>query len=199
MPPVAPNDQQRVEYAKEARRIQEEALFNHAGHDIQSMSAEGRHSLLGVMSIVIASISGVASFSSTATAAQVGIWQSVLAGTLSFAVAAISGVITFLDPRKRAVENYMATNAYLTLRDNARRYANIATSEARTLDELKVGLDKLVTTLRELDDSTPIISDWAMAQATRAIAEGKYNYAIDSAVAEPLRAEPGATADGGGM
>src|SRR5262249_19975875 len=108
------------------------------------------------------------------------IWQSVLAGILSFAVAAISGLITFLDPRKRAAENLRAANAYQTLRDNARRYANIITKEAGSQEDLKTGLDQLVSSLRELDDSTPIISARAMAQATRAIKQGNYGYAVDN-------------------
>jgi hypothetical protein len=94
-------------------------------------------------------------------------------------VAAISGLITFLDFRKRATENYLAANAYRVLRDDARRYAKITTIEASSLDELKTGLDGLSKSMRELDDKTPIISARSMAQATRAIAEGTYDYAVD--------------------
>src|SRR5688572_5359111 len=81
----------------EARRLEEELLYSHVGHNEQARDSEQLHLWLGIPTTIVAAAAGITSFSTVGDGT--GSWASVLAGVLSFGVAATSGLTTFLDPK----------------------------------------------------------------------------------------------------
>jgi hypothetical protein len=175
---VAPGELLRA-LAAEAWRLEEEALYNHAGHNEAARAADSLYRWLGVPATLIAAAAGVTSFSSAA-AGSVQVWPGVVAGALSFGVAALSGLTTFLDPKAHAAEHYQAANAYATLRTEARYLRQVELKKGKPPEQIDAALVALRDRLAKLDEHTPIISARAMTVAARKIKAGDYTYAVDA-------------------
>jgi hypothetical protein len=96
------------EIVAEANRLEEEALYNYAGHNEEARASDRLHKYLGIPTTLVAAAAGVTSFSAAGSGTAVSFWTSVTAGGLSFVVAAMSGLTTFLDPKARSAQHYRA-------------------------------------------------------------------------------------------
>ena len=175
------------ELVAEAHRLEEEALYNYAGHNEEARASERLHKYLGIPTTVVAAAAGVTSFSAAGVtslpAADVGavvsFWTSIAAGGLSFGVAAMSGLTTFLDPKGRSAQHYEAANAYIALHNEIRYFHRIECKKAMPIEELDGALIRLRERLRKLDEETPIITAAAMNKATALIQAGYYIPTVD--------------------
>jgi hypothetical protein len=166
----------------ESKRLEEDALYSHAGHNVAARSADRLDGLLGVPTTILAAAAGVTSFSSAAVNnIPTGFWSSILAGILSFGVAALSQVRTFLDPNKKSASHYLAANAYAAYRTDARFFHEIECRTGKPTPELSEELVRLKERLKKLDEQTPIISGPAMLEAKQKIEAGYFTYAVDKA------------------
>jgi hypothetical protein len=163
----------------EAKRVEEDSLYNYAGHNEEARIADRQHRWLGIPATLIAAAAGVTSFSTASAGSGVGSWPSIVAGILSFGVAALSGLTTFLDPKARALEHYRAANLYAKLQSDARYFHEIECRKGKRADELDRVLVELMERLTKLDEQTPIIPSSSMAKARKQIEAGKYRYKID--------------------
>lgn len=165
--------------AAEAKRIEEDALYNHVGHNEEARDAESWHFRLGIPTVILSAAAGVSSFSSAGASAPNAVWVSILAGSLSFGVAALAGVNTLLDPKGRSASHLRAAAGFAQLRDDARYFHQIDCVKERALSELENVLQELRKRFAKLNDETPIISRKAMARAVSKIENGDYVYAVD--------------------
>jgi hypothetical protein len=160
----------------EAKRIEEDALYCHAGHNQAARGLNRWHYLLGIPTALLAAASSLSSFSS---AGGFGQWTAILAGILSFFVAALTGLSTFLDPKGNAAAHSRAATSYSSLRNQARYLYSVDCKKGKPVDELDSALKSLRKQNEELDLDTPIISDAAMNIARAKIKAGEYTYSID--------------------
>ena len=141
----------------EARRLEEEALYNHAGHNEEARASDRLYYWLGIPATLLAAAAGVTSFSAVG-AGMSGSWPSVVAGIISFGVAAMSGLTTLLDPKVRAGEYYRPANAYAALRNEARYFHTVEGKKGKPIEELDQALITLREKLAKLNEQTPIVS-----------------------------------------
>lgn len=164
--------------ADEAKRLEEEALYSHAGHNEEACSSDSWHYWLGIPTALLSAAAGVTSFSS-AGAGGGSIWASLAAGILSFGVAALTGLNTVLDPKGRAADHYRAANAFAVIRDEARYLHRVECKKGRAAQEVETILAALRERFAKLNDQTSIISPKAMARGTAKIKAGHYTYTVD--------------------
>jgi hypothetical protein len=162
-------------FIEEGKRLEKEALEDSAGHNEEALAAEWLHKWIGIPSIVISALAGLASGATSASAAgaatqpNLAIPAAVVA-LLSFSVTLLASLSTFLDPKTQAANQYKAANAYWQLRADARNFYLIECKKPKSLAELESELLVLQKKIKDLDDQTPMVSDKA---STRGIAKTK--------------------------
>lgn len=163
----------REKILKEAKRIQEDALYSAKGHLVAASRWSTYHLRIGVPSAILATISG-------ASALTQFDYHSVVAGSLALVTAALVAVSTFLNPNEKANCHSNAGNQYLSLRNSVRFFAEIEYPQINDDAELTKRLRALVKRRDNLNQTSPQIPSWAYEKAKKGIRAGEAQYEVDA-------------------
>jgi len=166
-----PEDQVAAAVAKEAERIEEDALYSAKRHFNAAAYWNNLHLVLGLPTALIAGISGISALSGFNH-------HSLLAGALAILVAGLTALTTFLNPSQRATYHHDFGNRYNALRNKARilrEIESLTTSPAELTKEIKA----LNRERDELNQKAPQTPRWAFTQARAGIEEGEAQYQAD--------------------
>jgi hypothetical protein len=157
---------------KEAKRIEEDALYSAKGHFYAAQFWTNFHLWIGIPTAIIAAISGASALSQFDN-------HNVVAGVLAIMVTAFAAVTTFLNPNEKATLHHNAGNQYNGLRNKARIFCEIdfdvSTDDKDILRELKI----LNQERDELNQKSPQIPKWSFLRARKGIEEGEASYRVD--------------------
>ncbi|NEW72270.1 SLATT domain-containing protein [Streptomyces rhizosphaericus] len=163
---------QREELTKEAKRIEESAMWSGQSQFEQSKIWRGTNLWLGTPATALAAIAGAASLVSTA-----GRYWAAIAALLS---AALSAIMTSLGLARRIEEAQVAANAYLALQQDARLFYKVDL-QVHEYDEARAALGELVARQQEVNRSAPIPTKRAYRRAGKNIEGGGQTYNVDEA------------------
>ena len=128
----------RIALQKEARRVEEDALFSAKGHFESGRIWSAVNLWVGMPAAMLAAISGVSAFGDATT----------VAGVLAMLVAALVAVTTSLDPSKRSNSHQVAGVRFNSLRNRARSFREIDLESTTSDEELADSLKELRRTRR---------------------------------------------------
>lgn len=165
-------DQQRKAIADELERMEEGAEYSSNSQFEQAKLWRGTNLALGVPAAVLAAVAG-----GTALAAAAG---RIVAGILALCAAGLGAVMTTLNAARRAEQAHVAGNAYLGLRNDARRLRTIDLP-AMAIEEARQTLEELTGRETEINNGAPIPSRLAFWLGRRNIARGGTTYRVDQA------------------
>lgn len=175
-PPAAtaerPLSRTREEIMKEAKRIEEDALYSSKGHFAAAHLWGNFHLWVGVPMVVLAGTSGAAALARFDK-------SSVIAGVLSLVVVGLSAVMTFLNPNAKAGGHLNAGNNYEAMRDRARVFWAIECWRGDSDEVLTDKLKQLCDQKDKLNHGSPQIPRWAYRKAKRGVAEGEATHSVD--------------------
>jgi hypothetical protein len=154
---------------KEARRIQEDCILTAKGHFNAASGWTALHYLLGIPATAIAALASIAAFKD----------QLSRAGFLSAFAAILAGLTTFLNPRANAAGHQASGVKYLTIRNDARRFAEIDLLTAREERDLGEVLKALGQQHNTLNEDSPGVPRWAFLVARSGIRGGQASYDAD--------------------
>jgi hypothetical protein len=157
--------------AKETKRIIEDSLYSARGHFAASSRWSTLHFWIGLIATIFAAAAGTSAF----TKSEEG---STIAGVLSFVVAILTATITFIKPNNRASRHLEAANKYLSLRNDARTFADI-TLTRMTIDDSSEEIKILNERRNNLNETSPIIPRWAFKKARKGIEDGEAENEVD--------------------
>src|SRR5439155_4231784 len=150
----------REEIVKEAKRIEESALFSSKGH-FKAAAIWGQfHILLGLPMVVLAAIAGATAFAHIDR-------DSTLTGTLSIIVVVLSSISTFLNPNKKASEHLNAGNKYDALLSKVRIFRTIECWDESSDQVLTERIKRHAEDKGNLNQTSPQISALAYRLAKR--------------------------------
>lgn len=159
----------RVAIAKEASRVEEDALYSARGHFEASRVWTKAHYWIGVPTSILAAIAGASALSHETT----------VAGVIGITVAALTALSTFLNPSKRAQQHQAAGAAFNEVRNRARVLREIDIQAGQDEVRLAESLKQLGAHRDELNKASPGIPRWAFERARRGIGAGEASYAVD--------------------
>jgi hypothetical protein len=155
--------------AKEASRIEEDALYSARGHFEASRGWTLAHYWIGVPTTLLAATAGASALSHETT----------VAGVIAIAVAALTALSTFLNPSKRAQQHQSAGAAFNEVRSGARILREIDLEAGKDDRSIAESLKQLAARRDELNKASPGIPRWAFERARRGIGAGEASYAVD--------------------
>lgn len=157
---------------KEAKRIEEDALYSAKGHFNNASSWSTIHYWLGIPSVVASAIAGTSALAKFA-------YHEYIAGGLAIVAAILTGLMTFINPRDRSITHLNAGNKYNSLKNKARIFYEIEI-ENLSIDKATEKLNRLSDIRNELNEKSPQIARKSFEKARRGIEEGEANYKADS-------------------
>ena len=169
------SDQQAVEQEKiaalrrEAKRIEEDAMYSSKSHFNAEDTWVHRHYWLGIPSTILAAAAGATLIRS----------QPELASVCALAASLLTGLMTFLKPNERAALHRAAAGQFLALRNDARLFREVELLQAERLNELPERLKALSAARNELNQKSPSIPRSAFVAARKGIEEGEATHKID--------------------
>lgn len=148
---------------KEAKRIEESALYSSKGHYAAAAFWNSMHFLFGVPTTILATVAAAAS----------AFFQfdkdHIIAGWISIMVAVLSGLTTFLNPNKRSMVHFDAASKYEALRNNARIFWAIDCCGSNSEQVLTTRLKDLSKARNQLNSGSPQIPRFAYRVAKRGV------------------------------
>ena len=157
------------EVKNEAQRIAEDSI-NSAKSQFNAGARWLRvHYYLGLPAAVLAALASASAFNEYAQ----------LAGAISIIVAALTAVVTFLDPNGKSVIHKASGDKYLKLRNSSRRFHNIEI-DVLAESEILAKIQELSQQRDELNETSPMIPNWAFKKAKKGIDDGESTYKIDN-------------------
>jgi len=153
---------------KEAERITEDALYSAKGHFEAARDWERWHYWIGIPAAILAAASGVSALKDSP----------ILAAILAFLVAVLTALTTFLNPRERANQQQAAGNAYKSLQNDARIFAEVECA-APASTSLRETLSALNSRRNELNEKSPLIPRSAFERGRKGILAGEATYVAD--------------------
>jgi hypothetical protein len=172
---VTVEDEQRKAISTELARIEEGAEYSSNSQFEQAKLWRGTNLVLGVPAAVLAAVAGATALASTT--------GRVAAGILALCAAGLGAVMTTLNAARRAEQAHVAGNAYLGLRNDARRLRTIDLP-AQPVDEARQALEELTGRETEINNGAPIPSRLAFRLGKRNIARGGTTYRVDQAASQ---------------
>ncbi|HVU26857.1 MAG TPA: SLATT domain-containing protein [Verrucomicrobiae bacterium] len=171
---ITPDSQKRLEFIREAQRIEEATMHSSKGHFAAAAIWRGMHVGLGIPTTILASIAAASAFSKMDFTHSISGWISIL-------VAVLSALTTFLNPPAKANAHFTAGNNYGDLRDKTRMYRKI--NCLNDSDEaLAKRLQELCGEKNELNQTSPQIPWFGRYFAKRGIAAGEAAYEVDKSL-----------------
>jgi hypothetical protein len=165
----------RTELRKEAARIAEDAEFTGYQHLAAGQRWRTWATRLGLPVTLVSAATSAGAGLSVLTGGAV--WLTAL---LAFVGALLTAVRLFFRPDEQAAAHSGKGARYITLRDDARRFANLDTSSALSLDALADRAHQLGARLNALREGQPreIPAD-LYGQVKAQIEAGNYRHAVD--------------------
>jgi len=161
------------EIIKEAKRIEESALYSSKGHFVAASYWTNFHLWIGIPIVVLSAIAGAFGLSHLDEGKFV-------AGGLSIVIAGLSSVMTFLNPNGKASVHLNSGNNYDGLQNRARIFWNIDCWREESEQVLTERLKHLSEEKDKLNQNCPQIPPWAYNRAKKGIEEGEANYRVDA-------------------
>jgi len=172
-PPSKTRDQVIIE----AKRLEESTLYSCKGHHQAAAGWKTWHLWLGIPTVVISALVGVAAFTKTA---EQNPYLAILAVAFSIIVPVLSAITTFLNPNEKEATHVAAAHAYDRLNNAARMFWSIdCWAEEATDAELTAQLKSLVAEKDELNKSSPQIPRSAYRSAKKGIESGEAGFNVD--------------------
>ncbi len=156
---------------REAKRIEEDALYSSKGHFVAAQFWTSFHLLIGIPITILAALAATLTFADR---------YRVAVGVLAVAVAVLSAVATFLNPKETAKSSSSAANNYDALRNRARIFWAIDCWREDATDQLLTEkLKDLSAEKSRLNQSCPQILGWAYRRGKKAVLAGEGAYEVD--------------------
>lgn len=168
------------EIIKEAKRIEESALYSAKGHFEAAKLWSGFHFFIGIPIVILSAIAGASALSQFDHSKTV-------AGSLSILVAALSGLMTFLNPNEKSSIHQEAGNNYDALQNKVRMFWSIDCWKDQSEDVLTEKLIQFSEHKNKLNLNSPLISWLAYQRAKRSIERGEADYKVDKV--QPLNSK----------
>lgn len=169
------SDEAREAFTKEGRRIHEDCAYTSKGHYEAATRWDRVHLWLGIPATVLAAVSGISALGD----------QKVLAVATSVLVAVLTALSTFLKPNERSAEHRQAGAAYLSLKNDARRFETIELLRVEADYDPSLTLKVLGDRQNQLNESSRQVPRWAFERARRGIEQGEAKHAVDVPGARP--------------
>jgi len=160
------------EVIKEAKRIEEDALYSSKGHFVAAQVWSNFHLWVGVPTALFAGIAAVSAFSQFDN-------RGIAAGVISMAVGGLAALSTFINPNERASTHLSAGNEYDALMNKVRIFWTIDCWLGESEDVLTAKLKDLSNQKDRLNKSCPQIPKWAYRAAKRGILAGEAVHSVD--------------------
>jgi hypothetical protein len=155
---------------KEARRIEENALYTSKAHFVCAQGCENLNLWIGIPTVILAAIAGALAFTNFLT---------VIAGVLSIIIAILTGIATFLNLKDKSRDHQNAGNKYDSLLTRVRIFRAI---DCRQNQSEEVSTEKLKDLSRErdrLNADCPQPSKKCYKRAKEGIEAGEAEYKVD--------------------
>ncbi len=166
---AASEDEVVASIAKEASRIEEDALYSSKGHFEAASVWSKLHLAIGLPAAAVSAIAGISAFNNLPT----------LAAILAAGVAALAAILTFLNPSDRAHLYHVAGTRFSAIRGEARRLREIELPSTHSVDHLSKQVGVLAKAKDDLNAGSPQIPRWAFERARKAIENGEASYSSD--------------------
>lgn len=167
---TSPEDKTKISaLCREAKRLEEDALYSSKGHFNAEDAWVRRNYWLGVPATALGAIAGAALIKS----------QPELASALTLLASLLTGLMTFLKPNERAAIHRTAAGQFLALRNEARFFHEIELLSTDRLGELPKRLQELASARNELNQKSPSIPRHAFVSARKGIEEGEATHKVD--------------------
>ncbi|MFD7168618.1 SLATT domain-containing protein [Streptomyces violascens] len=164
------DSRQREELTKEAKRIEESAMWSGQSQFEQAKIWRAANLGLGIPAAALAAIAGAAGLVSTA-----GRYWAAVTALIS---AALSAIMTSSGLARRVEDAQVAANAYLSLQQDARLFYNVDL-QILEYDEARAVIGELIARQQEVNKSAPIPSKRAYKRARKNIVGGGQSYNVD--------------------
>jgi hypothetical protein len=160
------------EIIKEAKRIEEDALYSSKGHFAAAQVWSNFHLWVGLPTALLAGVAAVSALSQFDS-------RGIAAGIISIAVGGLTAVNTFMNPNERASIHLNAGNNYDALMNRTRIFWTIGCWLGESDDVLTSRLKDLSDEKDKLNKSCPQIPGWAYKAAKRGILAGEAVHSVD--------------------
>jgi hypothetical protein len=161
----------------EAKRLEESTLYSWKGHHQAAQGWKTWHLWLGIPTVIISALVGVAAFTKTA---EQNPYVAAAAVIFSIIVPVLSGITTFLNPNEKEGAHLAAAHAYDRLNNRARMFWSIDCWATDATDEGLTGqLKSLVAEKDDLNKSSPQIPKSAYKKAKKGIEGGEAAFQVD--------------------
>jgi hypothetical protein len=162
------------EIIKEAKRLEESALYSSKGHFAAAQFWGISHLCIGIAISAVSAIAAAFTFSDS---------YRVAVGILVLGVAMLSAVATFLNPNEKAASHLIAGNNYDALCTRSRMFWTIECwKDGNTEQVLSEKLRDLYEEKNKLNQSCPQIPGWAYSKGKKRIEAGEGVYQVDKRV-----------------
>ena len=179
-----PPSQTRDQVIIKAKRLEESTFYSCKGHHQAAQGWKTWHLWLGVPTVIISSLVGVAAFTKTA---EQNSYVAAAAVFFSIIVPVLSGITTFLNPNEKEGTHLAAAHAYDRLNNATRMFWSIDCWAADATDEgLTSQLKSLVDEKDNLNKSSPQIPKSAYKKAKKGIQGGEASFQVDRPTPPPI-------------
>ena len=153
----------------ELQRIEEDCIHSGKAHFNAEIRWTGYHYWLGIPSVVLSALAGLAFFKDHPEAA----------GIMSGIVAILTSLMTFLKPSERSVSHKRSGDQYLSLRNDARVFREIRLPATPDQQAAVDGLDEFTNRRNELNQASPQFSQGDFQKAREGIDAGEAAHRVD--------------------
>jgi hypothetical protein len=153
----------------ELQRIEEDCIHSGKAHFNAGIRWARYHYVLGIPSVVLSALAGLAFFKD----------YPEIAGVMSGIVAILTSLITFLKPSERTVSHKNSGDQYLSLRNDARVFRKIKLPALPDEQEAIDGLDEFTKRRNELNQASAQFSQEDFEKARMGIDAGEAAHLVD--------------------
>lgn len=161
------------ELKKEALRIHEDTEYSYKAHFVLAEMWNRVNFWLGIPAIILSVIAGSVALTKIICNFE------VYAGIAGFCAASLTALLTFMKPTVQYENHSKYGNQYLSLRNDLRRFYEIEVNTTKSDVELKEILDTLIAKKKDIDEKSPLLSNWAYNEAKKRIVKGETKYKVD--------------------
>lgn len=172
-----PPSKTRDQVITEAKRLEESTLYSCKGHHQAAQSWNKWHLSLGLPTVVISALVGVATFTKYADEYPL---VGAVAAIFAIVVPILSGITTFLNPNEKEAAHLAAAHGFDRLNNATRMFWTIdCWAEDSTDEGLTSQIKLLVAEKDELNKSNPQIPRSAYIRAKKGIEDGEASFKVD--------------------
>ena len=153
----------------ELQRIEEDCIHSGKAHFNAGIRWARYHYWLGIPSVALSALAGLAFFKDYSEAA----------GVMSGIVAVFTSLITFLKPSERSVAHKSSGDQYLSLRNDARVFREIKLPATPDEQAAIDGLDEFTKRRNELNQASSHFSQGDFDKARNGINAGEAGHRVD--------------------